>query len=993
MTVVCIAGMHRSGASLVTRLLNTCGMHLGPRADVRAPISTNPDECWENARFVELNEALLAELGGGWDYPPRTGRQWLETDTLAHWHRQASSLVGDFQNSEFWGWNDPRNSILAPFWLAVRPDLKFVVCLRHPLEVADSLGWRNDFSVARSLSLWREYNARLLAATTPRQRIITHYEAYLVDWPAELVRVLEFLKTTLPSEVRERCASVLRGGLRRNRTAARQLSDAFALPPEVLELYTVMCREAGWHAGRADWNLEEHLPESKAAGGHTHVHDFHLARLEGELDNRDLELARLENELQIRERELTQLGARAEALGADIAQLETAAQERAARAATQATELDAQTVRVARSEAELHLLEQNLATVLQSRSWRMTATLRGLPRPRFACRALKLMHWLVTLQLVDRLRDWPRRSVAVPEPDSGPVDNVLDADRQVAYDLIQASGLFDTKFYLASNSGIAEAGIDALTHYLTTGAAEGRDPHPLFDTSFYTEGNPAVSLAGIDPLHHYLTVGAAAGCDPNPYFDTSLYAIDFHGALPALTTPLAHFVSEPAVAAGLRRTWKSNDLQLGWTDYARQFVQSTFCYTAQRKGIYVHDAAGNDLFAPGVIVVAQDALPGQQQLIALSVVRTLVDAREFGVCVLLRRGGPLVQQFLASAPTVVLESDSVQTQVFDGALNELLTCLRRRGFDAAICNGVVTGDIAERLKSSGVRVVTTIDGLPTSVSEPDLLRRVRQAYSHSDDVVFSTSFIQQRTALAFSLVPRSASVRSPGIVQPNPFVNERTFARLQITKQLAIPTRASIVIGFGQGAQRNGSDLFIQMARLITQRTNARETHFVWIGEQDMDRITECLEEAARCGLSERVHIPGAGQVSELLYAAGDVFVLPSREDPFPTACLLAMEAGLPVVAFDAPGGIDDVIRDDAGILVPYLDSQAMATAVGGLLDDPGRSQRLGARAQRRIREDFQLSRYVNFLVGRMYPAARLTGHADAGSPHLDQLIARAHAR
>jgi lipopolysaccharide biosynthesis protein len=49
---------------------------------------------------------------------------------------------------------------------------------------------------------------------------------------------------------------------------------------------------------------------------------------------------------------------------------------------------------------------------------------------------------------------------------------------------------------------------------VTGGAAGGRDPNPLFDTSFYVEQNADVAAAGVNPLAHYLTVGAAEGRDP-----------------------------------------------------------------------------------------------------------------------------------------------------------------------------------------------------------------------------------------------------------------------------------------------------------------------------------------------------------------------------------------------------------------------------------------------------------------------------------------------
>src|SRR5215813_13113765 len=69
-TVVCIAGMHRSGTSMVARLLNLAGVYLGREDELIPANQGNPEGHWEHARLVEINDAILSELGGGWDCPP-----------------------------------------------------------------------------------------------------------------------------------------------------------------------------------------------------------------------------------------------------------------------------------------------------------------------------------------------------------------------------------------------------------------------------------------------------------------------------------------------------------------------------------------------------------------------------------------------------------------------------------------------------------------------------------------------------------------------------------------------------------------------------------------------------------------------------------------------------------------------------------------------------------------------------------------------------------
>jgi hypothetical protein len=80
---VCILGMHRSGTSMITRLLNLCGLYLG-REEAMLPPSPedNPDGYWENQSITDLNEEILASLGGSWSRPPEMPTGWSQHSHL-----------------------------------------------------------------------------------------------------------------------------------------------------------------------------------------------------------------------------------------------------------------------------------------------------------------------------------------------------------------------------------------------------------------------------------------------------------------------------------------------------------------------------------------------------------------------------------------------------------------------------------------------------------------------------------------------------------------------------------------------------------------------------------------------------------------------------------------------------------------------------------------------------------------------------------------------
>lgn len=98
-------------------------------------------------------------------------------------------------------------------------------------------------------------------------------------------------------------------------------------------------------------------------------------------------------------------------------------------------------------------------------------------------------------------------------------------------------------------------------------------------------------------------------------------------------------------------------------------------------------------------------------------------------------------------------------------------------------------------------------------------------------------------------------------------------------------------------------------------------------------------------GLQSSVVLAGQQSNMPALYAAMDIFVLPSLNEGLPMTVLEAMAASKPVIATRV-GAIPGVIKDgENGLLVAPKDSEGLRNAVAGLLNDPERRRRLGDQA------------------------------------------------
>jgi glycosyltransferase involved in cell wall biosynthesis len=175
-----------------------------------------------------------------------------------------------------------------------------------------------------------------------------------------------------------------------------------------------------------------------------------------------------------------------------------------------------------------------------------------------------------------------------------------------------------------------------------------------------------------------------------------------------------------------------------------------------------------------------------------------------------------------------------------------------------------------------------------------------------------------------------------------------------------------LVVGtLGTLSKRKGSELFVAAADRIRRQRDGIEFRLVGdlVVGAERSWAESLLASARRSGVRHR---SGVDPFEEL--AEWDIFVLPSRVDPFPLAVLEAMSVGLPVVATRVDG-IPEQVGDDAGLLVEPENVDALADAVLKLADSPVLRAALGAAGRRRVERLFTLERQADEL-DRVYRAA-----------------------
>ncbi|UXI69214.1 sulfotransferase family protein [Tahibacter amnicola] len=183
---VFVCGMHRSGTSMVARLLNLMGMYFGPEGSALPVNRENPKGFWERRDIVELNDRLLAATGSTWfDIHRFLGRSadWQPPPPL---REAVHAKVLDIDAYRPWFLKDPRLCLTLDYWREWCERPVAVICSRDPRAIVASLAKRSEitgltFTTDEAVALWLAYNAELMRASEGMPRIFVRYEDFLAQ--------------------------------------------------------------------------------------------------------------------------------------------------------------------------------------------------------------------------------------------------------------------------------------------------------------------------------------------------------------------------------------------------------------------------------------------------------------------------------------------------------------------------------------------------------------------------------------------------------------------------------------------------------------------------------------------------------------------------------------------------------------------------------------------------------------------------------------------
>lgn len=201
---IVVVGMHRSGTSAVSGLLDELGVFMGK--NLFAPQeNVNEKGFFENAKVVDINDSLFDALLGSWDDPFSYNFELNYPDAYSEFELATKKFLSkEYASYELWGMKDPRTSLHLPFWDKMITDCNTLPCylmmLRNPLEVVASIVKRDEFSLKKALILWINYTLSTYLFCSSKSLYILNFDSLLASPERVMTGICTKFNIEMPSK-------------------------------------------------------------------------------------------------------------------------------------------------------------------------------------------------------------------------------------------------------------------------------------------------------------------------------------------------------------------------------------------------------------------------------------------------------------------------------------------------------------------------------------------------------------------------------------------------------------------------------------------------------------------------------------------------------------------------------------------------------------------------------------------------------------------------
>ncbi|MBK8815440.1 MAG: glycosyltransferase [Methylococcaceae bacterium] len=571
--------------------------------------------------------------------------------------------------------------------------------------------------------------------------------------------------------------------------------------------------------------------------------------------------------------------------------------------------------------------------------------------------------------------------------------------------ILRRHPLFDSTRYGYFAKGLTED-LSLQEHYLAIGWRENLPANRHFDFQLYLNCYVDASQSDKPPFLHYLKNGTnGISCIQEAKrwigtimrldeFDSEYYNLQYKRAFPDISQAVLHYICHGVELKlnpkedfnGEYYLRKNPDIKA-----AKEHPYIHYLLHGKNEGRrakfesnqYIHAGSAEfDPNKPTILVACHEASRSGAPILGLQLMEYLSSVANI-ICWLGRKG-PLLNDFAKASIAMISDySDHVDTVWIVRELRDSFS------LQTAILNSVATSNIAPALYEEKIPIVALVHEYADYMTQ-----EVLKMLFTSNRVVFPAQGVKASAEFvsikAFGRPTSNTIIRHQGRCFPPGGEDGKSFDREEILLKLGISEddpKPAIVLGCGWVQMRKGLEYFIEAAKQCKEIIN-KPIRFVWVGggyypDADLHYSVWLKSQVIHSGLEDDVIFFEETNDLTPFFELADVFFMSSRLDPFPNVALDAVDAGVPVVAFEKATGFSDFIHNNptVGAVVPFLDATAAAEAICEYIS----KKRLRPDNCEKIAEQLSFSTYAEFIWGECQRAIEQQEFIQQESSMLEQ--------
>ena len=362
-----------------------------------------------------------------------------------------------------------------------------------------------------------------------------------------------------------------------------------------------------------------------------------------------------------------------------------------------------------------------------------------------------------------------------------------------------------------------------------------------------------------------------------------------------------------------------------------------------------------------ILFVAHSAHEGGATILSLEIIKTLKKTFGIEVITLLVQGGKLESEFKKYSDTYCLNQDTFSyIENIDNVIN-IVSHIKLMGINKCISNSVTSSIISDILHKNGFDIISLVHELNSSIEIYDYKKAAKNAAKFSKKVIFPNLYVLDEFKSNYSIDEEKIIIKPQGAYSKFELNIENQEAKNILCKKLNIPNDSNIIMNCAYGDLRKGIDIFFEIAKKMI-KTNPRN-HFLWIGNVDPVYKKWMDSDMKKLGIELNIHFVGYINETEIYFRGSDIFLLTSREDPFPSVVLDALKTETPVLSFEKTGGVPELNEMIGGSSIDYLNIDEAILKIEKLLDNKEYYKILQTKGSNHIKINHNHDTYVQEIL------------------------------